>query len=202
MKFNLTKQITVFLITTSGSVNYKECLKQLNNQTLDFTLKIIKDVYPMSKAFQQMINTCKTPYFIEVDDDMILNKDAIGWLFNYITYSQQKVNEKTAIITCHLYDNHLKMNICGVKIYDTKIFKKYNYNLDSISCEVEQLKRLEQDGYIIEFNQAVLGLHSPLWTNKDIFERYYTLMSQIIASSLSVYHCGIDSSRGYIVLPP
>lgn len=178
MSYNFSQQITVFVITSGKSINYNDCITSLKNQTIDFKLKIIKDIHPMSKAFQKMIDECNTPYYIEVDDDMILDKHAIVKLFQYITYAQAKVNKKTAISLCQLYDPHLDMNICGVKIYDHRILRKYPYNLNSISCEVDQIKAMEKDGYVVEFQRVIVGKHAPKWTNEGIFERYYNLLKK------------------------
>ena len=41
----------------------------------------------MSKALQEMINRCKTKYYVEVDEDMILQPNAIELLYNvYCTH--------------------------------------------------------------------------------------------------------------------
>ena len=42
---------------------------------------------------------------------------------------------------------HLGINICGVKIYSHSIMKKYPY-MASYFCEVDQTKRLREDGCV------------------------------------------------------
>ena len=151
---DLTKTLTIFLISAGDNPNYDDCLKSLNNQTVKFKLNIIKDVRP-----------------------------------------------------CALQDPHLGKNIYGVKMYNHDIVKKYPYNLESKSCEMEQIKRMENDGYkyiitpdmtvfdkkalglkrdtkcILAFDRIVLGKHSPKWTNELIFERYFNLMERF-----KIYH--------------
>jgi hypothetical protein len=46
-----------------------------------------------------------------------------------------------------LKDTHLDFNLYGIKGYKHNILKKYPYNLEIISCEVEQVKRFQNDGY-------------------------------------------------------
>ncbi len=175
---NLSEELTVFIITTSGDVNYKDCIQALKYQTVRFKVEVIKDYFPLSKAFQEMLNRCKTKYYIEVDNDMILNPDAIEKM-----YDTMKSNDDCHPFTCfQLLDVHLDFKLYGVKIYDYEVFKKYPYNLDHPSCEVEQMKRMRLDGYVFDDEQAlreeVVGKHSPNWTEEGIFERYYNLMEK------------------------
>jgi hypothetical protein len=77
-----------------------------------------------------------------------------------------------------LNDVHLNFDIHGIKGYKHKILKNYPYNLNIISCEMEQIERLKNDGFEIDMIESVLGLHSPKWTNELIFERYFDLMEK------------------------
>lgn len=169
MKIN---DLTVFLITTGKNPNYSDCLSSLQNQSIEFNFDIIREYSPLSVAFQQMIERCKTKYYIEVDEDMVLNTNAIENLYSLI------VNSNYAMICCQLYDVHYEIPIRGIKIYNHDIFKKYPYNLNHPSCEVEQLKRITDDGYKWDDNAMIVGNHSPKWTTDLIFERYNNLVNK------------------------
>ena len=169
---NLDKDLTVFLITCGENSNYNACIDALKKQTVKFNLEIIKDFAPMSKAFQEMLNRCKTKYFIQCDGDMILEKNAIEIMYNEIK------NNNLAMLCYELNDVHLSKTIFGIKIYNWEIFRKFPYNLQTRSCEMEQLKRIEKAGYKWKFMYGVVGLHSPIWSDEDIFERYYDLMKK------------------------
>lgn len=171
---NFAKDLTVFVISCGENPCYNECIKALQQQTLTFNIEIIKNVHPMSAAFQLMIDSCKTSYYIEIDEDMVMNENGIETLYNFAKQS----NNKTAIIICNLIDVHLDFEISGVKIYKHDILKKYPYNLESMSCEVEQIDRLKQDGYLIKLFKNIVGKHAPQWSNEGIFERYYNLMDK------------------------
>ena len=173
-KVDLTKELTVFIIRSGENPNYKDCLNSLNNQNVDFILKEIIDIAPMSKAFQKMIDDCDTEYYIQVDEDMVLLEDSISKIY----HSMLKLSEKTCSISFRLLDKHLNFNIYGIKGYKHNILKKYPYNLNIISCEVEQLARLQKDGYDMVMNIEVVGYHSPKWTAELIFERYFDLMEK------------------------
>jgi hypothetical protein len=77
-----------------------------------------------------------------------------------------------------LKDAHLNFDIYGVKGYKHDVLRKYPYNLEIISCEVEQINRMTKDGYKTDMIEKVLGIHSPKWTNELIYERYFDLMEK------------------------
>jgi hypothetical protein len=166
--------LTIFLITCGENPNYPHCVEALQNQTCTFNLEVIRDVSPMAKAFQQMLDKCKTPYYIQVDEDMILKENAIITMYKDIKIA----SKNTAMIVYRLHDQHLNFNIQGVKIYKHEIFKQYPYNLNTLSCEMEQLNKMKNSGYIYQENNTVLGEHSPYWNNELIFDRYFIFMQK------------------------
>ncbi len=173
---NLSDQLTVFVISSGSNPNLPGCLKALKMQSCTFTLDIIKDVSPLSRAFQEMLNRVRTPYYIECDEDMVLNANAVEKMYNDIAGAHHSDN--VAMHAYMLQDQHLDMPIYGVKIYKADICKRYPYNLQHPSCEMEQLQRLERDGYTYKLFHDLMGSHSPLWTEELIFERYYNLMEK------------------------
>lgn len=173
-KRDLTESLTVFIIRSGDNPNYEDCLYSLNNQTTNFKLKEIRDIAPMSKAFQKMIDDCDTEYYIQVDEDMILDVDAIEKIYDEIISSEDKV----AIVAHMLIDVHLDFDIYGVKGYKHQILKNYPYNLEIISCEVDQMNRMNADGYDTLMIGYTIGKHSPKWTPGLIYERYFDLMEK------------------------
>ena len=167
---NLRGQLMVFVIHSGNNPNYPDCVKALEHQNAIFDVQEIVDIAPMSKAFQLMLDLCKTKYFIQVDSDMIIHDQAIINMYADIV----KTPANVAMLCYQLLDSHLQKVIYGIKIYKTDIFKKYPYK-NCPSCEVEQLDRMKKDGYEYLFREPCQGFHSPKWTDKDIFERYYNL---------------------------
>jgi len=166
--------LTVFVISSGNNPCYNDCLSSLDNQTVSFKIEIIKNIYPMSKAFQIMIDDCKTDYYVEIDEDMIINYNGIETLYTSIKNS----NSMVAMIAYKLIDMHLDFEIYGVKIYKHAVLKKYPYDLSSMSCEVEQLDRLKKDGFEVKLSNDVIGKHAPKWSNESIFERYQNLLDK------------------------
>lgn len=166
--------LTVFVISSGNNPNFTACLEALENQSVKFKIEIIKDYKPMSVAFQEMLNRCKTEYYIEVDEDMILDRNAVNEMYVSIKSS----DSKTSMIGFQLLDVHLDFIIYGVKIYKYNIFKNYPYSLETISCEIDQLSKLQKDGYTYALIEKVVGKHNLFWNDDLIFERYFNLMEK------------------------
>lgn len=166
-------ELTVFVITHDNEPNFNQCLSALNNQSIKFKIDIISNYHPMSAAFQQMLDRCTTPYYIQLDSDMILYSDSIKIMLDAIKNSAS--NECMACFKLH--DVHLNKSIDGVKIYKHDIFKAFPY-VNMLGCEMEQLERIEKNGFIYKRVAKVLGDHSPIWTKESIFERYFNYVEK------------------------
>lgn len=168
--------LTVFLISAGSNPNFTDTLKALKREQkrTPFALKQIVDVAPMSAAFQRMLDECETPYFVQIDEDMLLEPGAIETMLSEI----QSSGEHTAMIAFQLYDCHLRRDIYGVKIYKHDIFKRYPFDLSSPSCEMQQLDRMAADGYGHATDRRVLGKHAVKWSQHGIFERTQNLMEK------------------------
>jgi GR25 family glycosyltransferase involved in LPS biosynthesis len=173
-KKDLSNDLTIFIIRAGENPNYEDCLNSLNNQTVKFQIKEIRNIAPMSKAFQKMIDDCETKYYIQVDEDMILEENTIEKIYKKLVSSESNIST----IAHMLKDTHLDFNLYGIKGYKHNILKNYPYNLDIISCEVEQVKRMKNDGYETMMVGEVVGKHSPKWTTSLIYERYFDLMEK------------------------
>ena len=171
---DLSNEVTVFVVSCGNNPNFNDCVDALENQTAKIKIDIIKDYYPMSVAFQEMLNRCKTKYYIECDEDMILDNDAVEIMYEDIKKSEAHIS----MIAYRLLDVHLDFNLYGVKIYKNEILQRYPYNLECLSCEVEQMDRMKKDRFHCFTDERIVGKHSPKWNSADIFERYYNLMEK------------------------
>ena len=172
---DLSDRVTVF-VTTVGAASYQACLDHLAEQDCRFGLEIIDSVAPMNAAFQRMLDRCKTPFFVQVDEDMLLYPQAVRTLCESIEAEPPNV----AMFFADLYDAHLERPIVGVKIYRHEVVRRYPFT-DVQSFEKLQVRQMRADGYDVGFDRAgphVLGLHGTHWTTQSIFERYATLESR------------------------
>lgn len=175
------KEVTVF-VSTIDNVSFSECMKHLAMQDCRFRIEVIENVAPMSAAFQQMIDRCRTLYYVQVDEDMLLKPHAIRALYECIKNS----DEDHAIVVRLLWDYHLKRAIQGVKIYRHGIVSRFPYR-NVQSCERDLNTRLEEQGFKIgrtierEYHEncpEVLGYHGKFFQVESVYERYFTLMQK------------------------
>lgn len=170
--YDVSDELTVFHITV-GDPNYQESRKQLKNQTIDFTLETIENVTPMSAAFQEMLDRCETPLYVQVDEDMILERDAVRQMYEDI----KETPDDVMFLAYWLNDPHVDRKVSGVKIYKYNIMKNYPFR-DCYSTEVDQFQRAEEDGYKWEARMPIMGKHSPQWTAYSAYQRYRGLFQK------------------------
>jgi hypothetical protein len=185
---NNAAEVTLFLVSAGYNPNYFDTLAALKSQTLvkngRAIIEVIRNVAPMSAAFQQMLDTCKTPYYAQIDEDMVLEADAAEVLLDLLKRDNERATlsaGQAAFAVAMLHDCHLNMPIQGVKLYDHSVMVNYPYRVESevISCEKDQLERLRADGCrIVERLDVILGEHAPKWTTQGIFIRYFRLMAK------------------------
>lgn len=168
------RELTVFVISCdNGDPNLSDCLEALGHQDIPVHIERIHNVAPMDRAFQEMLTRCQTPYFIQADQDMVLEPHAVSTMLDDIRSQPENV----AIVAYMLRDVHLDFPIHGVKIYRHAAVSQFPYQ-DGMSCEMGQMERLKAAGYVMETRETVLGEHSPQWTEELIFERYFDLMEK------------------------
>jgi MoaA/NifB/PqqE/SkfB family radical SAM enzyme len=171
---NFNNEITCYVLTTENNPNFEDCLEALKRQTIQFKIDIIKNYYPISRAFQEMFNRAKTKYVCQIDEDMILYPHAIQTLYNSLNNADSKV-----FMSCYeLHDTHLNFDMFGVKIFNTEICKKVPLPQGTFSGSLVQIAKLQIMGYTYLAQNEALGLHSPKWTNRQIFSRYFDLMDK------------------------
>jgi hypothetical protein len=172
---DLRDQVTAF-VTTVGAPSYEACRVHLAQQDCVVRVETIAHVAPMSAAFQRMHDACTTPYYVQVDEDMLLHPHAVRALHERIAAAPPSV----AVVVGWLHDVHLARPIQGVKIYRHAAVRRYPYH-DVRGCEIDQLRRMAADGLTHEVLRwddgapEVLGLHGTHWTPRGIYERFYTL---------------------------
>lgn len=167
------KKTTIFVITTDEP-SFEECKQRLESQ-MDSTmcLKVISNTFPMWRAFQRMLDECETPFFIQVDADMLLEGHAISSLVSRIEAESSNV----AIVTDWLWDLDVERPILGVKIYKHSICVNFPYE-DSVSCEMTQLEGMKKHGYELKVSdlpktkETCLGVHFPSQTPEMAFRRW------------------------------
>jgi hypothetical protein len=139
---------------------------------MPFRIELVRDVYPMDRAFQEMLDRCKTPFFVQVDADMMLAPHAVRRLME----GAERSPETTGIVAGWLWGDAEMMPILGVKAYRHDVCKRYPYQ-SSPSCEMDQLSRMQADGagLVVLPEWEVLGLHYSLQSDELAFGRWKRL---------------------------
>ncbi len=174
---DLSSEVTVF-VSTVGAASFPDCMTHLAAQDCRFSLEVIEGLAPMSAAFQRMLDRCSTPFYVQVDEDMILRPSAIRRL-----HQRMQDSADVALVVGWLWDVHLGRAIEGVKIFRHSIAARYPY-ADVESCEKDQLSRIQADGFRYLRPEGVVatanddhvhGLHGAHYDPRAVFERYSTL---------------------------
>ncbi len=175
---DFSDELTVF-VSTVGYPTFENCLTHLRDQDCEFVLKVIESVAPMSAAFQAMMDQCSTPYFVQVDEDMLLYPHAVRTLYDHISREGSQV----ATIGYGLYDVHLEEVIYSLKVYRHSIVRQFPFR-DVDGCEWDQVRRLRDSGYVDirmpidgagRDSAVTLGLHGTHWTPRAVYIRYAML---------------------------
>jgi len=175
---DLRNLVTVF-VTTVGYPTFDACLEHLRAQDSQFTLQIIDHVAPMSAAFQRMLDECTTPYYVQVDEDMLLYPQAVRTLYERLVAAEPRTVQYVAV----LYDAHLERAIHGLKVFKHTVVHRYPFR-NVHGCEWDQIRRFRAAGYVdiraplagaTRHSADTLGLHGTLWTPPAVYVRFYVL---------------------------
>lgn len=167
------RDLTVFVITC-GEEGLDNCLDSVKKQKLSLgskpDIQIIRDIYPMSEAFNQMHKRCKTPYFVQVDADVILNEDAIGALYENI--------QKTGLFTYAVYGQLYEEGFGpggSVRCWKKAFFNVFKFR-DVRTVDRDLFNRLKLFGLRRMKVEGVLGVHKP---RQSDFSEYLKTKSDI-----------------------
>ncbi len=176
---DLSADLTVFL-TTVGAPSFEACLDHLARQDTKFRLESIQQVAPLSAALQRMLDRCETPYYVQVDEDMLLYPHAVQTLHRWM----RSAPDNAAMCVGNLYDAHLGRAIQGVKIFRRDVGRRYPWT--ATPFVLDRIRRMQVDGLRIQAapvdgldpaSPSILGLHGVNWSVEALYERYFTLES-------------------------
>jgi hypothetical protein len=180
-------QITIFLITIQ-SHQLEFTLKSINklNPNYPVLVNVIMNIAPTNRAYNQMRERCKTPYFIQLDEDMELQEDAIQICMNQIEKSSMM--NKTFLHTFKLIDIDLGVGnppiIDCLKLYNNQIMQEYpTYNNgETAVSSVDYLWHapILQKGYKINTTNIIIGNHGKHRSNYDLFLRYCKITKSLL----------------------
>jgi len=157
---NLKGLIDVCIIT-NGRKSYPYALKCLEDQeNVVFNLKVIEHMSWID-ACNECLNSSNSPFYVRVDDDMLLHPRALEF-FNYLRTTDDNTNN--VIVNCKLWEVGRRRMISGIKMYNRSLTKEVGFELDKRG-KVDKIFRKNSD--IKGFknggaSQSIIGIHAAL----------------------------------------
>ena len=173
----ISDEITAVILTVGHSKFIEKCIESIENQTLQpHYIEIIRDVKPFSKASQAALDSVKTPFYVSIDDDMILHKHCFKRLYYYITK-----DSKCAETILRLKDPILD-RIYGVHMYRSGVIKQIGFHplYDEKGCERKMSRSIESLGFGSLYIDVIGGQHRPVYTPEDAFWKYKFIGEQAV----------------------
>lgn len=165
---------TVFVLSRNEPT-LKDCIYALEkNKYFDqVQVEFIKNISPVNEALNTILDRVDTPYYVQVDADMVLYPFALGRLITDIISAPKDV----WMIDYTLYDTLFHRNVSGIKIFRSELSKQAQYE-NVIGCDVDHNEKMISLGFkMIQhcgFEHDVLGKHvisSPQIAYKACYDR-------------------------------
>jgi len=137
---------------------------------------VIRDTRPFHRAMNAGAARVTTPFFVQVDADMILDSDCIATM-------RSAIRDNTGLVFAHLRDR-LIGEVVGVKLYRTSCFAAGGLS-DSISPDTDFGHEIARAGWkTVELGRSrfnrwrwptTLGTHDPCYTPDYAFTKHLML---------------------------
>lgn len=147
-----------FLITNRRSTLW-DCTKSLIQQTCQVPVTIIQNKKWLD-ALTECLERCRSPYFIRVDDDFMLNKRA----FEYMWSSVRKLPDKNTmgLYCCQLWEDWTHKAVRGIKMYRTEALREIGGFVPDEFGKVDKLTNaiLAETGFAFHTDKSIVGVHA------------------------------------------
>lgn len=184
--------ITIFLITISG-YQLKYALQAINQLSTfsNILVHVIKDIFPTTKAYNEMRLRCKTKYFVQLDEDMELFPYSIQMLKSAINLNVKKC----FLYTFYLIDEYLgigeKKYLIGLKLYNFGIMKEFpvsnNHNESTSSVDRHWHHSIHDAGYVQKNICDPIGYHAKHRKPFDLMIRFCKSTQSLLNPNLKKY---------------
>lgn len=164
------------VVLTLGETMTEQAVASVRRQTVAPAQVLVLDgVTPFSRALNAAAARVQTPFFVQVDADMVLDVDCLAGL-------RAHMRPDVGVAVGPL-DDPLVGRAQGVKMFRRACFETEQVP-SSISPDTDFLGRLEQHGWkvrnLIELRgghrrSPVFGRHRPSLTPRAVYETYYLL---------------------------
>jgi hypothetical protein len=162
------------VLLTIGEPSMERALEAIKRQTLrPAEVVIVRDVRPWHKAINAGAARVATPFFVQVDSDMILDADCLEQL-------RHRMRPRVGEVIGMLRDPLMGM-VSGVKLYRTECFRQVGMP-DSIAPDTDHYQQMRKRGWKAALARRglstplskvlVLGEHDPSYTPEYTYHKY------------------------------
>jgi len=177
-KFNMNKNIGSFVnlflgdsditavVLTTGEDTYTRAVRSIKSQTLlPKEVITINKISPFYKAINLGASKVKTDFFVQVDSDMILDKNCLKNL-------RENFSADVGVVVGFLSDP-LVGRISGVKMFRTKCFDEVKFK-DSLSPDTDFSGEILKSGWktVFLYESYTLGEHKRNYTPRYTYSKY------------------------------
>ena len=165
--------LTVFSIT-NGRSTHSHSLKSISTSG-DVEVVVVKNMRWM-EALSLCLASCKTPYFLRVDDDMILHSQAVTYIQHVLPQT-----ENFGILYWMLWETFTDRVRESIKVYSVEALKRIGgFHADPKTGKVDRVTNpmLESAGFPVIPDPSVLALHiCGTWEEQETYEQFWSSMA-------------------------
>lgn len=127
------------MLLTTGEPTTQAAIDSLHRQVLPLSgIIVVRDVAPFHKAINAGIAQVKTPFFVQVDADMVLDEHCVAAL-------HEGMQSGVGIVVGHLRDALLGQ-VVGIKLFRTACFQHALFQ-DSVSLDTDLVTDIARSGW-------------------------------------------------------
>ena len=182
------------VVLTIGEATTQDAIASLGRQILPLAeIVMVRDVRPFHRALNQGAKEVKTPYFIQVDADMILDEGCVAAL-------RSAMGKTTGVTVGHLRDPLLG-SIVGIKLYRTQCVADVGFR-DTISPDTQFTEDLAVAGwstrYIGGHGTAPSRTYDTLGEHQPDYTPAYTYRKHLMEGQRYRHRNAIGGFRGHL----
>lgn len=149
-------------------------MEALKAQTVGLEIKVIDRIAPWARAANMMVEKCRTELLIQVDEDMLLDADAVEKLIALIDAQ----DASCVMAAAPLWDEDLEMVIYGIKVYRHALVKQVPFEHHLLG-DGHDRERWAAHGFTVGRAPAdrehCIGRHGTDYTPEEAFNRWRSL---------------------------
>lgn len=152
---NIKNSLSLFVVT-NGRSSFQYANRSVEEQTIKVPIHIIRDL-PILQVMKTILNTCTTPYFMKVDDDFLLHKRGVEYMWSFLKSHESPM---VAMYWWHLWENWSGNRIQSIKIYNKENTSKVGFLPDRQGrIDITFIGRVRKAGFGIVKEGSMPAIH-------------------------------------------